>query len=275
MRKVIPAPIITILADILPRRESHATLDRLFAYADAPGEPPSGSKPVKVMEWLQRINKDESVMPLVILGKLIESYMEEDLTERSYTAEGVTLELKQTHFKAISNALARANLKYFDGGNIAGTLATPSISLNESIKKRNLAVLNAEFDRALKSLDVSPKDALSSACNIIESLCKIYIEEEGLEMPNKKDLQPLWSVVRAHLGFDPSVLEDNDLKTILSGLISTVHGIGSLRTHASSAHGSDNKSYNIEPRHARLAIHAAHTVVLFVLETWDKRKAIS
>ena len=45
-----------------------------------------------------------------------------------------------------------------------------------------------------------------------------------------------------------------------------------LRTHASSAHGAGRRRYNIEPRHARLAVHAAHTIGLFVLESWAKRQ---
>lgn len=51
----------------------------------------------------------------------------------------------------------------------------------------------------------------------------------------------------------------------------TSEGIGALRTHASSAHGAGKKQYKLEARHARLAIHAAHTVTLFVLESWAKR----
>ncbi|MDC4272793.1 abortive infection family protein, partial [Acinetobacter baumannii] len=46
-----------------------------------------------------------------------------------------------------------------------------------------------------------------------------------------------------------------------------------FRTHASSAHGQGRKLYNIKPRHARLAIHSAHTLALFILETWDEKRA--
>jgi hypothetical protein len=82
----------------------------------------------------------------------------------------------------------------------------------------------------------------------------------------------LWKVVREDLGFDPSQLEDNDLKKILSGIFSVVDGIGAFRTHASSAHGQGRKIYKLKPRHARLAIHSAHTLALFVLETWDEKQ---
>lgn len=91
-------------------------------------------------------------------------------------------------------------------------------------------------------------------------------------MPAKQDLQGVWTIVRKHLGLDPSTLSDKDLQQILTGIISVVHGIGALRTHASSAHGAGRITYRLEPRHARLAIHSAHTVALFVLESWQQRK---
>jgi len=53
-------------------------------------------------------------------------------------------------------------------------------------------------------------------------------------------------------------------------LLAIVEGIDALRTHASSAHVAGKIAYKLEARHARLAIHAAHTVVLFSLETLDK-----
>ncbi|WP_268594539.1 abortive infection family protein, partial [Escherichia coli] len=45
-----------------------------------------------------------------------------------------------------------------------------------------------------------------------------------------------------------------------------------LRTHASSAHGAGRKIYNLKPRHARLAINSAHTLTMFILESWDDRR---
>ncbi|MNY64113.1 hypothetical protein D3C86_2011740 [compost metagenome] len=44
-----------------------------------------------------------------------------------------------------------------------------------------------------------------------------------------------------------------------------------MRTHAGSAHSEGRKGYKLEPRHARLAVNAAHTVATFVMETWEKK----
>ena len=104
------------------------------------------------------------------------------------------------------------------------------------------------------------------------SLFKIYIDDtDGLELPSDQSLKPLWRTASKHLGFDPSATEDEDIKKVLSGLNSVVDGIGSLRTHAGSAHGRGRRVYRLQVRHARLAIHASHTLVSFFLETWDER----
>lgn len=140
------------------------------------------------------------------------------------------------------------------------------------IKGRDIPSIDAEFTRALANVNSEPREAVSADCNILESICKTYITDENLDMPQKQDLQNIWKVVRSDLGFEPGRLQDDDLKRILSGVLSVVDGIGAFRTHASSAHGEGRKVYKLKPRHARLAIHSAHTIALFVLEMWDERK---
>jgi hypothetical protein len=267
MRKIIPSPLLSVCAEIVARRETHTKLDSLFTYAGAPGEPPAGSKPAKAIAWLRATNKDERVQPLDVLGRLIENYMEIPLDP-----ENIWDQDKLKDRENISKMLGQYDLQYVKGGKIVGALGTPSRTLEEFIRDQDVTSINNEFERALTNVEASPREAVSAASNILESLCKIYIEEEGLDCPAKQDLKPVWTIVRKDLGFDPSTVEDQDLQTILSGMISVVDGIGAFRTHASSAHGAGKKHYKLEPRHARLAIHAAHTIVLFVLESWRKKK---
>lgn len=275
MRKEIPAPIIGVLSDALPSIESHASLDNLFLYADAPGEPPEGSKPVKTQAWLRRINK-ESANPLAVLGKLIESYMEipeQDENNSLFGGSGYYSDPKKVLKDRLESTLRKSNLSYMTGGQISDGRSIPSQSLAELIKGRDFTAIDAEFTRALANVNSEPREAVSAACNILESIFKIYIADEGLPQPNKQDLQSVWKVVKTDLGFDPALVQDDDLKKILSGILSVVDGIGAFRTHASSAHGQGRKLYNIKPRHARLAIHSAHTLGLFIIETWDEKRS--
>lgn len=267
MRKRIPAPVISAVAYVVSERETHASLDSLFMHAGASDDPPCGSKHAKALEWLRRVNRDESVDPLEVLGAIIEGYLDEDLVPLDPQLAQRWHELNER----IRGALLKANLRYVRGGHITGATAMPSQSLEQHMRKANIEPVNAEFERALNSVSKEPPEALSAACNILESLFKVYIEENNLEEPSRKDIGGLWKVVKDDLNFDPSAIEDDDLRRILSGMASVVGGLGALRTHASTAHGSGKKRYRVEERHARLAVHAAHTLALFVLETWEQR----
>lgn len=271
MRQKIPSFVIAVLSDVIPDIETHASLDKLFMYADAPGSPPDGSKASKVQEWLRRVNKDQSVDPLQILGLLIEDYMEgKPRFEVGYGGENS--EENQERKQKIKSALTRAGLRYHTGGRISAGFGTPSRSLESILRERDLVSVEEEFDRALSSVEQNPREAVSAACNIVEATCKTYIEDEQLQMPKKKDLRQVWGVVRRDLRFDPSKLEERDLQEILTGLGAIVSGLASLRTHSSTAHAPGRTRYNIAPRHARLAVHAAHSLVHFLLETWEHRQ---
>ncbi|WP_348654383.1 abortive infection family protein [uncultured Psychrobacter sp.] len=274
MRTEIPRPIISVLADNLPDLETHATLNSLFLYADAPGESPEGNKNAKVQEWLLRVNK-ETPKPLVVLGKLLEKYMElpeEDEISFFDTYAKNRLKENQVFKEKLIKILSRYNLTYVRGGNIIVGSTVSSQNLKDLIQEKDIPAINLEFERALKSVDSEPLEAISAACNILESICKVYIDDEQLSMPSKQTLRFLWKVVSQDLNFDPSKLQDDDLKKVISGLYSIVDGISALRTHGSSAHGQGRKMYKPEPRHARLAVNSAHSLALFILETWNHNK---
>ena len=275
MVKPIPSPLIAIVSDIVSNAETHASMDSLFMYADAPGEPPEGSKHVKAQAWLRNTNKQHPE-PLAVLGRIICGYMEDPVMTAAYRPPEWTLEDEYTRKKRESvrkmeAVLANNGLQYRVGGLITGGGLAPSKTLGQLIKGRDMPAIHREFDRAMETVEAKPREAVSAASNILESIFKIYIEDNKLPMPDKQDLQPVFKVVRAHLGLDPGSIEDQDLQRIITGLFSIVDGIGALRTHAGSAHSEGRKGYKLEARHARLAVNAAHTVATFVMETWDKK----
>lgn len=268
MSRKIPLPVLVVAGDILGQFYTHREIDLLFVEQGVPGDPPEGNKVIKCTAWLKRLNKeDEQLDRFGMLGRLLEQFMEVDAISPE---NGEWLEISRERVRTI---LGKHGLSYHQGGQILGVASGgATISLEATLRKRSLSTLEAEFQRALSNLDTDPAAAVTAACAILEALCKVYIEDEGLEMPSKETAKPLWSVVQKHLGLDPSQLVDDDLKRILTGLSSIVDGIGCLRTHAGSAHGRGRRSYRIESRHARLAVHASHTWCSFVLETWEARK---
>ena len=175
---MIPRPVISILSDKLPDLETHASLDSLFMYADAPGDVPEGNKSVKVQEWLNRTNK-VSEQPLKVLGKLLEKYIElPDLeTIPSYDTFKRSQYQESLEFKnSLIELLGKYSLTYIQGGIISSGGSLPSQSLQNLIHQKNIPAINLEFERALKNVDLQPLEAVSAACNILESVCNITRE---------------------------------------------------------------------------------------------------
>lgn len=267
----IPRPIIGLVSDILSDSYTHAELNSLFLHADAPGAEPVGNKSVKCQEWLLRCNKTDDVDALKVLGKVLEEFMErifEDVWRGSEYMENWLARREK-----INDTLAEHGFAYSRGGVVQAIgVSGATRTLEEILRSRNIEAIEIEFHRAMDNVNTDPPASLTAACSIIESICKNYIQENGLTLPKEQSIKPLWAPVAADLGFDPSKVADVDLKKILTGLITIVDGIGALRTHAGSAHGRANLRYKIQPRHARLAVHASHTLTVFLLESWDNKK---
>jgi len=133
------------------------------------------------------------------------------------------------------------------------------IPVYEVLEQRGFEVIlvNARYAKNVpgRKTDVSDAAWLRQlhSYGLLRGSFRHYLETEGVTLPNKQTLAPLWSETARHLRLSPGQLADDDLKQILAGLFSIAGGVAALRTHEGSAHGQANKNYKIEARHARLA----------------------
>ena len=136
--------------------------------------------------------------------------------------------------------------------------------------------VSRDLDRALRAASDDPEIAVTAACAVVESVCRSILVELGIDLPAKQDIGGLYRAVRDPLGLDPmkegvSAEIVTDVKRVLSGLITTIEGVGSLRTHVGGAHGKERGFRRIDARIAKLAIHSASATALFLIETWQLR----
>lgn len=137
--------------------------------------------------------------------------------------------------------------------------------------------VQTEIARAIASLDNDPEDAVTAACSLIEAVCRSIIVELELSFPAKKDIEGLTRAIQEPLGLSPGRSDfppeiEIDIRQTLSGLISVVKGIGALRTHGGDAHGREKGFLRIDARIARLAVNAASSFSLFIIETWESKE---
>lgn len=156
-------------------------------------------------------------------------------------------------------------------------MASPVIAqLGRVSENLDFDTVSRDLDRAMNSCDQDPEDAITAACSVIECVCRSIIVELGEELPSKKDIQSLYNSVKRPLGLsldrpDLDPLIADDVRKVLSGLATTVNGVGALRTHGGDAHGRERGYSRVDARIARLSIHAASTVSLFLIETWQRK----
>jgi len=266
--RLIPAPVVAALAISLGERYSHAQIDDFMQVAGLIWENKGvGNKNQKGRAWLDIANRTKPD-PMGTVGNIIHEYMEEKLEDEDL------IDPYSGSRERLRKALAGYGFEYFHGGQIVALGSTPiSKTLQEIISTRDLVALQTEFNRIYANLESDPPAAVTASCALLESLFKSYIEQnDRLTMPGEQSIKPLWKVIKKDLKLDPAIVDDDDLKTILTGLASIVEGTGSLRTHKGSAHGRGKTQYKLKPRHARLAAHAAFTLASFLLEAWNERK---
>lgn len=150
-------------------------------------------------------------------------------------------------------------------------------AISAKVATINFDTVQRDIERALGSAESDPEDAVTAACSLIESVCRSILVELKLELPAKKDIEGLVRAVQEPLGLSPSRSDlpaeiAADVRQVLSGLTTTAKGIGALRTHAGDAHGRERGFKRIDGRIARLAIHGASTLALFLIETWEKQQ---
>jgi len=154
---------------------------------------------------------------------------------------------------------------------------TPVVEqLSGIVETISFDTVQRDLDRALASIEADPEDAITAACSTVESVCRSILIELGEPLPAKKDVQGLFNAVKGPLGLSPDrsdldPLIAGDVRTTLGGLATVIQGVGALRTHAGDAHGRERGYTRVDARIGRLAIHAASTVALFLIETWQRK----
>ena len=156
----------------------------------------------------------------------------------------------------------------------SGAIVEPFI---KKVATLDFDTVQIEIARALPNLEDDPEDAVTAACSLIEAVCRSILVELRLPLPPKKDINGLIRAVQEPLGLSPGRSDlppeiETDIRQTLSGLTSVVKGIGALRTHGGDAHGREKGFRRIDARIARLALNAASSVALFLIESWERKE---
>lgn len=155
----------------------------------------------------------------------------------------------------------------------AGGIAPVIESFAKKAIYLSLPNVKADFERAVSCVDSDPEGAITSACSTLESVAKSILDDLEKPYPRDQSIQPLVVTTLGELKLAPDQYSEAEIKRVLGSLINIAAGIGVLRTKYGDAHGRGKKFAQLLPRHARLAVNAASTIGLFLLETYLEIKS--
>lgn len=156
----------------------------------------------------------------------------------------------------------------------SGVIVEPFIS---KVAILDFDTVQVEVARAIQNAADDPEDCVTAACSLVEAVCRSILVEMALPIPAKKDIESLLKAVQEPLGLSPGRTGlppeiEQDVRQVLGGLTSTLKGVGALRTHGGDAHGREKGFRRIDARIARLALNAASSAALFLIETWERKE---
>lgn len=119
--------------------------------------------------------------------------------------------------------------------------------------------------------DGEPGEAVALAKEIVESCCKLILDDRKVEYSATSEIPDLLKLLRKEIQIMPEGIDENakgaeQIRDILTSLGKIAHSLAPLRNAYGKGHGRGRDFKGLQPRHARLAIGAASTFVDFVLD---------
>ena len=180
-------------------------------------------------------------------------------------------------FESLRKWIERDGFRYENGKVVADSNNVIIGTSVESLQKIDSDYITKQLQRINDSLDSDPSLAIGTAKELIESVSKTILDERKIEYSNKDNVSELVGSARKALNLLPDDIDESArggklIKGILSNLGGIAQNMAELRNLYGPGHGKSKKSRSgLSPRHARLAVGAASTLVIFLYETHLER----
>jgi len=158
-----------------------------------------------------------------------------------------------------------------------GVLGIPNLSAAKQTLDLG-SYISTQIARMDAAVSDDPELAIGTAKELVETCCRTILEERGKKMPenSKITVTDLVKATREALQLTPDNIPGeakaaDTIKRLLSNLATVAQGIAELRNPYGTGHGKSAGSKGLQPRHAKLAVGAATTLAVFLVETHQVR----
>jgi hypothetical protein len=120
--------------------------------------------------------------------------------------------------------------------------------------------------------------AIGTAKEFMETVCRTILKERGIGLPKDDDLPALVKLTVKSLPVVPDGIADKSkwegtVVRLVNNLSSCGQSLAELRNAFGTGHGKDAAHKGLDRHHARLIVHVATTVGVFLYEAHDRNPA--
>ena len=162
-------------------------------------------------------------------------------------------------------------------GRFVGTPNAPGVeTARDAFCGADLGYVAQQITRMEASVDNDPDLAIGTAKELIETCCKTILDDRNIDVDSGWNLAQLVKNTSRELKLTPSDIPDSakaadTIKRLLSNMATITQGVAELRNSYGTGHGKAADSKGLQPRHAKLAVGAASTLAVFLMETHQHR----
>lgn len=218
----------------------------------------------------QLMNGDDEIL-LRFLAETVHPIVRSDVTESQRLVQLYNQFLRNDGFE-LSEKSRISGKPIYIGRNI-GTASMPGMkSAKEVLSSTDLVYVAQQITRMEAAVNNDPSLAIGTAKELIESCCKTILSERGIAIGNSDDIPKLVKATVKELKLTPKDIPDeakaaDSIRKLLSNLATVASSVAELRNKHGTGHGKEGSVKGLSPRHAKLAVGAASTLAVFLVET--------
>jgi hypothetical protein len=216
------------------------------------------------------LNGDDEVF-LRFLCETVHPVVRPDVTEAERLRQMYNQYLKNDGFELVEKT--RLSGKPVFVGRHVGVAKAPGVAaVREVLSGTDAGYVLQQITRMESAVENDPGLAIGTAKELVETCCKTILRERNVKVPEKAKLPQLVRSTSKELKLTRDDIPDHakaseTIKTLLSNLATITQGIAELRNKYGTGHGKDSNAKGLQPRHAKLAVGAASTLAVFLVET--------
>jgi hypothetical protein len=207
---------------------------------------------------------------LLFLGQTLSPLVRGSIEEAAYLTEQINEVLRPEGWQFTQTSHLAGRVEYTarrvdSGTGVVDTARDVGRNLGEYVD-RQVARMEA-------AIDTDPDLAIGTSKEFLETVCKTILRERSMDFDLRgDDLPRLVKLTARNLELIPADVQvraaaTETIRILLNNLTSVADRIAEIRNLAGTGHGRDAEFQGLGSRHARLAVHAAVALGVFLYET--------